>query len=128
MKDLKSFDVYDEQGRIIGKDISLKGDLVEEKEQLAQRIERRFKLYYNEYFLDKGNGNKRDVGIPLHELNRFDLTENERNSYFIRAANQTDGVLSVTNFFAEENQNSREYRVNITVSTIYGEIALNFAR
>ena len=92
---------------------------ITEKEEIAQTISTRLKLFLGEYFRDINDGtpwfqNILGKGSGLYQ----------REAIIRRRILETDGVNQITKFNADFNLDDREYKIDVSVLTEYGEIEL----
>lgn len=108
----------DDNGDIVCQGVQFIGG----REEIAQTIETRLKLFLGEYFRDITDG------TPWYQqiLGKFKSLDAAEAALRARIAN-TEGVIRLTRFSADFNINSRAYTVSAGVLTQYGlqEITLN---
>ena len=101
-------------------DISTRGQqFITGQEEIAQTISTRLKLFLGEYFRDINDGtpwfqNILGKGQGL----------NQREAIIRRRISQTDGVRQITSFNADFDLPTREYKIDVSVLTEFGEVSL----
>lgn len=102
-------------------DITTSGKhFINEREEIAQTIRTRLKLFYGEYFRDNTDGTPWFQSILGKNKN-----PNAREAIIRRRIIETDGVTQLTSFKADFDLAQREYKIDATVLTNYGEIAIS---
>lgn len=100
----------------------------------VQAIKTRLLLYAGEWFLDLKEGTPWG-GFPLNNfvvdqgkiLARYPSIELQNSNIKTRVLN-TPGVLSIEEYNATFNPNSRLMSINMTVNTIYGQANLEYSK
>ena len=104
-------------------DITTSGtQFINEKNELAQTIKTRFNLYLGEYFRDISDGTPWFQSILGKDKN-----ENVREAVIKRRVLQTEGVISLFEFAANFDLQSRKYSVTMGIVTVHGDIPLTIS-
>lgn len=93
---------------------------ITEREEIAQTIQTRLKLFLGEYFRDITDG------TPWFEFilgKRGTVTQ--KDIIIKRRIAQTEGVVQVISFNTDYDINLRQYSVNAEVLTTFGQVALS---
>ena len=95
---------------------------INSKEEIAQTIVTRLRLFYGEYFRDIKDGTRwfEDV-IGKGNVN------STADSEIRRRISQTDGVSGILEYNSVFNFNERTFSVTCSVLTIYGDITISEA-
>jgi hypothetical protein len=101
-------------------------------EAVGQAIKSRLWLFRGEWFLDVTEGMpwggfplNQDVVIQGQVLGRS--TEQTRDMAIKVCVLDTQGVQSITNYSSDLDPNSRRFTVRMTVTTVYGQLAVRIA-
>ena len=101
-------------------DISTSGQqFINEKAEVSQTISTRLRLFRGEYFRDVTEGTPWFSSI-LGKNNNL----SESDSIIRRVISQTDGVNQITSYNADFDLTTRQYKIDVSVLTIYGEVSL----
>lgn len=101
-------------------DISTSGQqFINEQSEVAQTISTRLRLFRGEYFRDITEGTPWFQSILVKGANL-----SETDSIIRRVISQTDGVQQITSYNADFDLDTRQYKIDVSVLTIYGEISL----
>lgn len=101
-------------------DISTSGQqFLTEKAEVAQTISTRLRLFRGEYFRDNTEGVSWFQSILTKNNNL-----SESDSIIRRVISQTDGVNQITSFNTDFDLTTRQYKIEVSVLTIYGEVSL----
>jgi len=91
------------------------GNFSDKAESVAQRVKTRLFLLENEWFLDT------DAGMPyIQRISGKPADVAYAQAVIKQRILETDGVLSISNWSASLDHNTRRFVVTCTVSSIYG--------
>ncbi len=86
---------------------------------VAQSVLTRLQLYQGEWWLDIS------VGTPWKTQVLGKYTNNTRDAVLVARIGETKGVKSIMSFNSNLDRNTREYRVNTTIDTVYGTTTIS---
>lgn len=103
-------------------DITTSGQhFISGKEEVAQTISTRLRLFLGEYFRDTNDGTPWFQKILVKGANLSQV-----DAIIRRRISQTEGVRAITAYDASFNLDDREYKISVSVLTVFGEVSLNF--
>ena len=106
----------DENGDIVTSGVQF----ISNREEIAQTIQTRLRLFLGEYFRDSTDG------TPwFQEILGKGSTLTNKDAAIKRRINQTDGVLQILTYDADYDINTRQYTVSGSVLTTFGEVLFN---
>lgn len=93
---------------------------ISDKEEVAQTIVTRLKLFYKEYFRDITDGTRWFEDI----LGKGNLTGGA-DAEIRRRISQTDGVSGILEYNSEFDFDNRTFTVSCSVLSVYGDITIS---
>jgi hypothetical protein len=117
-------DVFDDSGNLISteNDLCLCGfglDLVEDIEQIRQKIKIRLQFFLGEWYLDT------TLGVPYFtEVSEKNPKMARIQAIFKAVIIETPGVTELTAFSATYDAALRVFNLDFTVNTIYGSLTM----
>lgn len=106
----------DENGDIVTSGVQF----ISEREEIAQTIRTRLRLFLGEYFR-----NSQDGTPWFQEVLGKGSTLTNKDAIIKRRIIQTDGVSQILTYNAEYDNDTRQYTVSGSVLTIFGEVLFN---
>jgi len=106
----------DENGDIVTSGVQF----ISEREEIAQTIKTRLQLFMGEYFRNINEGTPWFQAILPKETNLA-----LKDALIKRQIIQTQGVVRLLSYDSDYSINIREYSINASVLTIFGEIEIN---
>lgn len=106
----------DENGDIVTSGVQF----ISERDEIAQTISTRLRLFLGEYFRDSTDG------TPwFQDILGKGSTLTNKDAAIKRRIVQTDGVLQILTYDADYDINTRQYTVSGSVLTTFGEVLFN---
>ncbi len=106
----------DENGDIVTSGVQF----ISEREEIAQTIRTRLRLFLGEYFR-----NSQDGTPWFQDILGKGSTLTNKDAAIKRRIVQTDGVLQILTYDADYDINTRQYTVTGSVLTTFGEVLFN---
>ena len=106
----------DENGDIVTSGVQF----ITEREEIAQTIRTRLRLFLGEYFR-----NSQDGTPWFQDILGKGSTLTNKDAAIKRRIVQTDGVLQILTYDADYDINTRQYTVSGSVLTTFGEVLFN---
>lgn len=106
----------DENGDIVTSGVQF----ISEREEIAQTIRTRLRLFLGEYFR-----NNKDGTPWFQDILGKGSTLTNKDAAIKRRIVQTDGVLRILTYDADYDINTRQYTVSGSVLTTFGEVLFN---
>lgn len=103
----------DDNGDIVTQGVRFIG----EREEIAQTIRTRLRLFYGEYFRDITDGTPWFQTVLGQRIN-----DDARESVLRERIAKTEGVINLIAFSADFDEDTRKYTVTASVLTKYGEL------
>lgn len=101
-------------------DITTSGQhFITEKEEIAQTISTRLRLFFREYFRDINDGTDWFGKVLGKGQSLY-----TRDAEIRRRISQTEGVSTITSYNADFDLPTREYKIDVSVLTVFGEVSL----
>lgn len=103
-------------------DITTSGQhFITEKEEVAQTIKTRLQLFLGEYFRNTNEGTPWFQQILVKGANLSEV-----DAIIRRRITQTEGVQTIISYNANFDLDNREYKIEVSVLTVFGEVSLTF--
>ena len=106
----------DENGDIVTSGVQF----ISERDEIAQTIRTRLRLFLGEYFR-----NSQDGTPWFQDILGKGSTLTNKDAAIKRRIVQTDGVLQILTYDADYDINTRQYTVSGSVLTTFGEVLFN---
>lgn len=94
---------------------------ISEREEIAQTIKTRLRLFFGEYFRDVNDGTR-----WWEDVLGKGQGEPAREAAIKRRIAQTDGVVQIVKYDSDFNIQAREYSISAEVLTPFGQITVVF--
>ena len=107
--------MLDENGDIVTSGVQFIGG----REEIAQTIKTRLRLFLGEYFRNINEGTPWFQSILIKGG-----TLSSKDAQIKRIIQRTDGVIQITSYNAEYDVNTRQYSITASVLTKFGQIDL----
>lgn len=91
------------------------GFFVDRAEAVGQAVTTRLRLQYGEWFLDLTEG------TPWKTRVLGKRTEDTRDAVVKLRTHQTIGVTGIAAYFSDLNRDTRQYTVQMTIDTVFGQ-------
>lgn len=107
--------MLDENGDIVTSGVQF----ISERDEIAQTIKTRLRLFLGEYFRNKNEGTPWFQSILIKGG-----TLSSKDAQIKRIIQRTDGVIQITSYNAQYDINTRTYDISASVLTKFGQVEL----